>query len=297
MQQKSWGGQLWRIAGPLLIQYLIGALASAFVCAWLLGGMYPELAKVLTDNTATMELSNQLMTQLMQYTTEISTVAAFVTIPVMYFWFHRDRNKEKLNGVIQNEKVKLWKYIFVLGLGIVICFAMNNLVVLSTLAFYRDMIPEASEITHITTLAVQVLGTGLLMPISEELIFRGLIYKRFRETSSAQRAMVYSAVIYGLYNGSILQGAISGVFGYLLAYVYEKYGSIKAPILAHVVMGVTTVLASEAGVFNWIFASPMRVGIVTVVCAAGASSLFVMIRAMGENPIAGEIVKRDDKYV
>lgn len=291
MQQKSWGGQLWRIAGPLLIQYLIATVVSACVSAWLLGGMYPELMKALTDNTSTMELSNQLMMQLMQYSTEISTAAAFVTIPVMYFWFHRDRKKENINGVAQNVKVKLWKYTFLFVLGIVVCFAMNNLIVLSTLAFYRDLIPEASEVTHVASLAIQLLGTGLFIPVSEELIFRGLIYRRFRETSNVRRAMVYSAIIYGLYNGNILQAVFSGVFGYLLAYVYEKYGSIKAPIFAHIVMGLTTVLASEAGVFNWIFASAMRVGVVTVVCAAVGSSLFVLIRGMEENAITIETVK------
>ena len=84
-----------------------------------------------------------------------------------------------------------------------------------------------------------------MIPICEELVFRGLMFKRMRERSGFLYAAVYSALVFGLFHGNIVQMVYGFILGMLLAYMYEKYGSVKAPIVGHMVMNLFSVLATE----------------------------------------------------
>ena len=66
----------------------------------------------------------------------------------------------------------------------------------------------------------------------------------------------------------------------MLAYVYEKYGSVKAPILAHITANILSVVGTQFQWFDWLFKDPMRVGISTVLCAFITSSIYVMIQRL-----------------
>ena len=72
--------------------------------------------------------------------------------------------------------------------------------------------------------------------------------------------------------------------GLMLAYVYEKYGSLKAPMAAHMSMNLLSVLATRYGLYNWMLKDNIRIGIITVVCAAVASTMFVIIQRIEEKP-------------
>ena len=70
----------------------------------------------------------------------------------------------------------------------------------------------------------------------------------------------------------------------MLAYIYEKYGSVKAPILAHVSMNLLSVLATEYRLYEWLAEDMMRLGVVTVVCATVAAAMFTFVQRIEEKP-------------
>ncbi|MBR2043100.1 MAG: CPBP family intramembrane metalloprotease, partial [Clostridia bacterium] len=72
-----------------------------------------------------------------------------------------------------------------------------------------------------------------------------------------------------------MYGSLSGI---LLAYLYEKYGSIKAPILAHILMNIVALTLTEANIFVWMFKDIMRMSVITILCAAAASTIFLFIQ-------------------
>ena len=80
------------------------------------------------------------------------------------------------------------------------------------------------------------------------------------------------------------------ILGMMLAYVYEKYGSLKAPVAAHMAMNLLSVLATEFGLYSWLMKDKIRIGVITVACATIASTMFVMIRGIEEKP-----QKKNDK--
>ena len=97
-----------------------------------------------------------------------------------------------------------------------------------------------------------------------------------------KRAILISALILEFIMVILFRQFIGGVLGALLSYAYEKYGSIKAPILAHMVLNLTSVILSEIGGFSWMFEQPMRMGIATVACAAISATMYVMIQRIGQ---------------
>ena len=52
---------------------------------------------------------------------------------------------------------------------------------------------------------VQLLGLGVLVPLAEELIFRGLIYTRIRKRIPAGAAIFFSALLFALFHGNVIQ--------------------------------------------------------------------------------------------
>ena len=114
----------------------------------------------------------------------------------------------------------------------------------------------------------------------EELIFRGLLFKRLREVMPMVPAVIYSALFFGLYHGNLVQIIYGTICGLLLAYVYEKFGSLKAPVLMHMTMNILACVVTELNGFAWMLDQPMRIGIITVLCALVASGMFVLIKDM-----------------
>ena len=72
----------------------------------------------------------------------------------------------------------------------------------------------------------------------------------------------------------------------MLAYFYEKYGSLKAPMMAHILMNTVAVIMTELDAFRWMFAVPMRMVIITIACAAVGSSMLVFIQKIEHKPDA-----------
>ena len=81
---------------------------------------------------------------------------------------------------------------------------------------------------------LQIIGLGMLAPVAEEFLFRGLIFKRYKERQTFWTAALFSAVIFGFVHSASSNFFISVVVGITCAYLYEKYDSIVAPILFHV---------------------------------------------------------------
>lgn len=95
--------------------------------------------------------------------------------------------------------------------------------------------------------AVTLLGSIVFAPIFEELVFRGLLYGTLRARLGWPLAAVGSALVFALAHGYGVAGLLS-VFlsGLLWAWVYERTGSLLAPILAHVVNNAAVAVALTA---------------------------------------------------
>ncbi|MCL2860501.1 MAG: CPBP family intramembrane metalloprotease [Oscillospiraceae bacterium] len=81
---------------------------------------------------------------------------------------------------------------------------------------------------------VLIICTGILTPIVEEIIFRGIIFNRLKEYNiGLQVSIIIQAVIFGIIHFNIVQSTYAMIIGIFFAVIYEKKKTIVAPIIAH----------------------------------------------------------------
>lgn len=87
------------------------------------------------------------------------------------------------------------------------------------------------------TLFVAILG-----PIIEEIFFRGFMYKAFRTKWGVRGAVIFSAILFASLHHSLLAFIPIFLLGVVLALLYEKSGSLLAPMAFHVMHNFLMVL-------------------------------------------------------
>lgn len=280
MQQTDIRNRTWELFGPIILKVVVSLLVEAIVVAVF-------TMKYLPDASASMSME-QLMAyveaDVYKYIVEITAISALATIPFLILMRSNDRKKEKAMGLVPNNRAPLSKYVYVAVISIVFSLALNNIVLLSDLAEYSIAYQEAAEALYAPSLIVQILCLGIVTPIMEEYIFRGLIFKRLRNRLPVARAIISSALFFGIYHGNLVQMIYGTLSGILLAYLYEKYGSLKAPILAHMLMNTVACILTEADVFTWIFSEKIRIASITIGCATIASIMYLYIQKIEEKP-------------
>jgi uncharacterized protein len=85
---------------------------------------------------------------------------------------------------------------------------------------------------------------SLIVPIKEELVFRGFIYPAFRDRVGVNWGIILTAVFFALVHGDLIRFIPLLIGGIALNIVYQSTGSLYSSIVAHGVWnGIMGVLA------------------------------------------------------
>lgn len=161
-------------------------------------------------------------------------------------------------------------------LSICLSVGLNILILLINLPQYSERYQEASAILYAPPFWQQLLTSGLLIPIVEEVVFRGIMFRLLRRWMSFSLAMLISAFVFGTYHGNLVQFVYATFCGVLLAYLCEKYQTILASILSHMAMNIGAVVFTQLGVFAAIMKSGVLAMFVIILC--GISGMLVFFR-------------------
>ncbi|MFR8179252.1 MAG: lysostaphin resistance A-like protein [Dorea sp.] len=162
----------------------------------------------------------------------IGAISSIITIPMIGWIYRKDQ------GRYEKEQESWWKYKaasgygmwFVMLLGAVTaCVAMNDIVMLMNMQKISRVYQSMEQTIYSAPLWLQMAGAGILAPIAEELVYRGMIYRRMRESLTAMQAGVFVSILFGVGHGNLPQGLYAMVLGLLLACIYEKFRNIAAP--------------------------------------------------------------------
>lgn len=136
-------------------------------------------------------------------------------------------------------------------------FVLSNVVVASAAVWLLQQagldLPPVQETfeaaaADATALPYLVIGAVLLAPIAEELVFRGVLYPALARRVPRGAAMWLSAAVFAVVHGAgadalgnVLLMLIILPFGVLLAWGYERTGTLLVPVAAHVVFNAISV--------------------------------------------------------
>ncbi len=91
-------------------------------------------------------------------------------------------------------------------------------------------------------LALVLAVAVVLAPLFEELFFRGLLYPALRRRVGSAVAVLLNGVIFGALHFQPLFMLSLMLVGAVLAYLYERTGSLVAPMIAHALYNLCTIL-------------------------------------------------------
>lgn len=136
-------------------------------------------------------------------------------------------------------------------------FVLVKSVIISNWILYLHIVPsknifntymQNATIINTIVISVQVIIIG---PIIEELIFRkillGKLLEKFR--NSPIKAIVYSALIFGIVHLNIIQGVAAFGGGIILGLIYYYTKSIKATIFAHILNNFLIIIPNPIGIW------------------------------------------------
>ena len=83
-----------------------------------------------------------------------------------------------------------------------------------------------------------------LIPILEEVVFRGYIFSRLGKAMPAAVAAVISSVVFGLCHGGLVWAIWAGIVGLIICVVRIKSGSIIPGIVFHIIMNTYGMVCS-----------------------------------------------------
>ncbi len=89
---------------------------------------------------------------------------------------------------------------------------------------------------------------GVVVPVGEEVYFRGVVYGGLRNRFGRGWAVVGSTLFFGVVHRQVVHFLPIAVLGLVLALLYERAGSLLPPVAVHAVNNVVSVLAR---IYGW----------------------------------------------
>lgn len=127
------------------------------------------------------------------------------------------------------------------------------------------------------SLPLGILIYGVLSPLAEETVFRGITLQRLyllcHEKKSGKTAFLLAAglssLLFGIYHGSLVQGLYAAVMGFLFCLFLALGGNLFRVIVLHGGANVMTLFLSQAGTFRRASASVMAGAFGIAFCCGG----------------------------
>ncbi len=86
---------------------------------------------------------------------------------------------------------------------------------------------------NVPTAVLMLLLSGMLVPLAEEIFFRGVIYNWLRGVAGIVPAALLSSLLFGFVHGDVSVAAMAFVLGLILALAYEVSRSLYPAIFIH----------------------------------------------------------------
>lgn len=112
---------------------------------------------------------------------------------------------------------------------------LNILLTLTGFADASQTYQEVAGRQYGVAFGVGIILYGVISPLAEEVVFRGVIYNRLRRFYGPVIGAVVSGAFFGVFHGNLVQGVYGACMGILIAYVYERQGSFFFPVIFHAV--------------------------------------------------------------
>lgn len=234
MEQEKRGQSIykvWEVFGPFITYYFTynaAFLLIAYLCRVAMGYFGTGLQEYLIEHEAT-------LTSVVSGLSMLIGILPLIPMLRRELVICKENSDDKAPAATEGGTVRQKAANIVLAVILAASSSVGLNVLLTLTGFvqtsevYRDVARQQYGVIF----GIGAVLFGLISPITEEIVFRGLVFNRMRRYYPTMVAIVMSGVLFGVYHGNLVQGVYGGCMGILLAYTYERMRSFLVPCLFH----------------------------------------------------------------
>ena len=150
-----------------------------------------------------------------------------------FFWLYLSDGRAGWRPAERSSELLLLSWL-ILTAGFDGFYLLLNLTIsLSRLGSIDAGFQSAAQLFSEGKFAERLLLTALLAPAAEELMFRGLLLRRLSVFCGENRALLFSALAFGLFHGNLTQGIAAALLALILGWIYLKTDALLLTICMH----------------------------------------------------------------
>lgn len=261
---------LLRILGFIILHQLVMALVFFLLAVWL---SLPFIRTFVAEAGGVEFWEPSLLWEQVQkvmFSANTTALASIVTgvilIPILILYLRRRRRANPYAVMTRLPQGRdaawsIWALLAAQGLSMLWLSLLDWLSQYSTfissqLSYYAKLMGMIAD--EDVNLALALLATSVIVPILEELIYRGVVLGELRLFSSERSALIIQALIFGLIHANFIQSVYAFVLGLVIGYIYYKTESMLMSILTHMAFnflggGLPLILGEDSALFQWVF--------------------------------------------
>lgn len=232
------GTILWPI---LAIVFFFGTMIIVQFAGIVYAILTDPLLRMSLENSDPIELITTLANVQVQQFSVVAIIYSLIQILALFFFLRSREKKEKRYVLKEKAEGKDYLSTIVITFG-GIGLAMAWMTLVSLLAqvsdFWAEQVEIYEQISSITSnenIFLTLISVCVLVPIAEELVFRGLVLSEFRRVMPDWLGVIVTAVIFGIAHMNPIQSVYAAVCGVMFGLVYIWTESIYQSIFMHIV--------------------------------------------------------------
>lgn len=162
-----------------------------------------------------------------------NVILIFIYIPYYRYILHKHN--------ISINRFSARNLLYIISIGFAVCVMCN--VLLQFLPSTKDNIvsKEIMKLMEEYNIIVVLLIVSIIVPIVEELLFRGFIYDTFCACFNPLIAIIASSLLFAAAHGNIEQGIYAIIAGGFLGYIRYRYNSVTYTVFMHLIMNFASI--------------------------------------------------------
>ncbi len=228
-----------KITGTIVSTFFVYFLAN--VIAGILLGVYYGGRYGAEGNMEGLE------TFIAENTNMLLIVASLIALGI--FWVAYKARRKTMSSALGIKKLEMGEIPGSLFTGVFFSLFLFALISLTNI---HRLFPSHGEVMESIVPAegnflLIFLSVAIVVPLFEEVMHRGIIYQQLKKGLSVPVAIIFQALIFGVFHFNWLQGIYAFIGGIVLALLYEYTQSLWAPILMHMGWNATSLFIPPIG--------------------------------------------------
>lgn len=219
-------------------------------------------------------------------------IMTIIMLPIMYFGFYtragfvvpaknnaaknnQAKNKQDkktkvitINSLMPNIKNSIkncYKKVLIISITILLLsFGLNNIILMSPLAEVSAGYSEANANFYGSLIVLEIVGSVILTPILEELVFRGIVFGRLRYVTGIIPSVIFSSLAFAMIHFNLVQFIYALIIGFALAIFMEWTDGLYGALCGHMVANFLAVIRTEFNLLSFTIDGSIAAWIISV---------------------------------